>query len=76
MGCPRFDGVVGQAEISMTAMNKHHRNEVHLRVLLARDPEIRYTANGKPVANFTVATTYESAPNITDAPLGKTQPSA
>jgi len=36
-----------------------HRNEVHLRGILARDPEIRYTKNGKPVANFTVATTYD-----------------
>lgn len=36
-----------------------HKNEVHLAGVLARDPEVRYTASGKPVANFTVATTYE-----------------
>jgi single-strand DNA-binding protein len=34
-----------------------HRNEVHLRGILARDPEIRYTPSGKAVATFTVATT-------------------
>jgi single-strand DNA-binding protein len=39
--------------------NQQHRNEVHLRGVLARDPEIRYTRNGKAVASFTVATTYE-----------------
>src|SRR5215813_10662631 len=36
-----------------------HKNEVHLAGVLAKDPEIRYTATGKPVANITVATTYE-----------------
>jgi single-strand DNA-binding protein len=36
-----------------------HKNEVHLRGVLARDPEIRYTPTGKAVANFTLATTYE-----------------
>jgi len=40
-------------------MSNQHRNEVHLRGLLVRDPEIRYTASGKPVANFTVLTAYE-----------------
>ena len=39
-------------------MSQAHRNEVHLRGVLARDPEIRYTTNGKAVANFTMATTY------------------
>ena len=38
---------------------QQHRNEVHLRGILAKDPEIRYTASGKTVANFTVTTTYE-----------------
>jgi single-strand DNA-binding protein len=36
-----------------------HKNEVHLAGVLARDPEVRYTASGKAVASFTVATTYE-----------------
>jgi len=36
-----------------------HINEVHLRGVLVRDPEVTYTGSGKPVANFTVATTYE-----------------
>src|SRR5581483_6987665 len=34
-----------------------HRNEVRLAGILARDPEIRYTASGKAVGTFTVATT-------------------
>lgn len=37
-----------------------HCNEVHLRGILARDPELRKTASGKLVANVTVATTYET----------------
>lgn len=36
-----------------------HKNECHLAGVLARDPEIKYTATGKAVANFSVATTYE-----------------
>ena len=44
----------------MTNDSTHvHKNEVHLAGVLARDPEVRYTASGKTVANFTVATTYE-----------------
>ena len=45
----------------MTSNNSTHvhKNEVHLSGVLARDPEVRYTASGKTVANFTVATTYE-----------------
>lgn len=31
-------------------------NEVHLKGELARDPEVRYTASGKTVANITVVT--------------------
>jgi single-strand DNA-binding protein len=38
-------------------MPNQHRNEVRLAGVLTRDPEIRYTPSGKPVANFTVATT-------------------
>src|SRR5947209_12330472 len=37
-----------------------HRNELHLRGILARDPETRKTSSGKLVANVTVATTYEN----------------
>jgi len=48
-----------EPEESMTEQAKQHRNEVHLRGVLVRDPEIRYTPSGKPVANFTVLTTYE-----------------
>jgi single-strand DNA-binding protein len=40
-------------------MTQIHKNEVHLAGVLARDPEVRYTASGKAVASFTVATTYE-----------------
>jgi len=40
-------------------MNSTHRNEVHLAGTLVRDPELRYTPDGKSVASFTVATTYE-----------------
>ena len=36
---------------------RKHRNEVKLAGALARDPEIRYTPTGKPVAKFTIATT-------------------
>ncbi len=43
----------------MDNKNIAHKNEVHLAGVLARDPELRYTTSGKPVANFTVATTYE-----------------
>jgi single-strand DNA-binding protein len=48
----------------MTALDsesptRKHRNEVNLHGVLARDPDVRYTTSGKPVANFTVATTFE-----------------
>jgi single-strand DNA-binding protein len=36
-----------------------HKNEVHLAGVLTRDPLIKYTPSGKPVANFTLATTYK-----------------
>src|SRR5262249_47907194 len=39
--------------------SQQHRNEVHLRGVLVRNPDIRYTASGKPVANFTVLTAHE-----------------
>lgn len=38
---------------------KSHLNEVRLRGILARDPELKYTISGKAVCNFTVQTTYE-----------------
>lgn len=41
------------------AQKQKHCNEVHLRGILARDPETRKTASGKLVANATVATTHE-----------------
>jgi single-strand DNA-binding protein len=42
-----------------------HKNEVHLRGILARNPELRKTASGKLVANVTVATTYETRTEFT-----------
>jgi single-strand DNA-binding protein len=44
---------------TVTSHNKPHKNEVHLAGVLAKDPEIRYTASGKAVATVTVVTTYE-----------------
>jgi single-strand DNA-binding protein len=41
-------------------MPQKHCNEVHLRGILARDPETHKTASGKLVANVTVATKYET----------------
>lgn len=43
----------------MTTPNAQHRNEVHLAGYLVRDPELRYTPSGKPVASFTVGTKFE-----------------
>jgi len=50
---------VNMSNIASSSARQQHRNEVHLRGILARDPEIRYTPSGKAVANFTIATTYE-----------------
>jgi single-strand DNA-binding protein len=36
-----------------------YKNEVHLAGNLAKDPIIRYTPNGKCVANLTIVTKYE-----------------
>jgi single-strand DNA-binding protein len=36
-----------------------HKNEVHLAGILAEDPVIRVTANGKKVANVTLTTTHK-----------------
>jgi single-strand DNA-binding protein len=36
-----------------------HKNEVHLAGELAKDPTVRYTPNGKAVANLTIVTKYE-----------------
>jgi single-strand DNA-binding protein len=47
------------------AQKQKHCNEVHLRGILARDPELRKTASGKLVANVTVATTYETRTEFT-----------
>ena len=35
-------------------------NQVHLMGHLGREPEIRYSANGKPVANFSLATSSKN----------------
>ena len=40
---------------------RQNRNEVVLAGNLVRDPEIRLTTTGKPVATFTVATTYQKS---------------
>jgi single-strand DNA-binding protein len=44
-----------------TANVAHHKNEVHLAGVLARDPEVRHTSSGKTVANLTVATKYKES---------------
>jgi single-strand DNA-binding protein len=38
-----------------------HKNEVHLAGVLAKDPQVRYTTQGKAVANLTIATRYKDA---------------
>jgi len=45
--------------VAPNSAERKHLNEVRLHGVLARDPEVRYTASGKTVVHFTVATTYE-----------------